>query len=65
MKTIIIVLFFLVWKLTKNKKGLCTVDTSLHDFNIICRVEALLPPAEDSSTPALVVLLLHLQEHFT
>lgn len=39
--------------------------TSLDNFNVIGRVETLLPAVQDPSAPTLVILLLHLQEHFS
>ena len=55
--------------LKSNSRGLehNILDTvmSLNNFNIVSGVETLLPTAQDSSAPTLVILLLDLQEHFT
>lgn len=39
--------------------------TSLHNFHIIGRVEAVIPSVQHPPAPPLVVLLLNLQEHLT
>lgn len=49
----------------KNKFKILDSVMSLDNFNIIGRVEALLPPAQYSPTPALVIFFLHFQEDFT